>query len=198
MKEAEIGANRRTLYHMRQDTVHPVDYGRHRASSLQVAGRHDNLTLPDGLPDVPSPLIHLAESRVIANIITASKRRQMPSIGNVARMVLHPPTHAGIRHTSASCTRARSRFRGTRARGRCPGTPVLRACPRGDAGGELARGQLSRPPRARRGPTEMITPRLSINRPRYGSQTRAPDRAAVRRSGSWSQCASPMGNRGCP
>ena len=64
MKEAEIGANGHTLYHMRQDAVHPVDYGRHRARSLQVEGRHDNLTLPDSLPDVPSPLINLAESRV--------------------------------------------------------------------------------------------------------------------------------------
>ena len=53
MKEAESGANRHTLYHRRQDAVYPVDYGRHRASSRQVAGRHNNLTLPDGLPDVP-------------------------------------------------------------------------------------------------------------------------------------------------
>jgi hypothetical protein len=52
MKEAEIGANRHPLYHMRQDAVHPVDYGGHRASSLQVEDRYDTLTLPDGLPDV--------------------------------------------------------------------------------------------------------------------------------------------------
>ena len=36
MKEAEIGANGHTLYHTRQDVVHPVDYGRHRASFLHI------------------------------------------------------------------------------------------------------------------------------------------------------------------
>ena len=52
-KEAEIGANRHTLSHRRQDAVHPVDDGRHRVSALQVESRHDHLTLPDGLPAVP-------------------------------------------------------------------------------------------------------------------------------------------------
>jgi hypothetical protein len=52
MKEAEIGAHGHTLYHLRQDVVHPVNYGRHQASFLQVEGRHNNLTLPDYLPDV--------------------------------------------------------------------------------------------------------------------------------------------------
>jgi hypothetical protein len=52
MKEAEMGPNGHRLNYTRQDGVHPVDYGRHRASSLQVEERYDNLTLPDSLPDV--------------------------------------------------------------------------------------------------------------------------------------------------
>ena len=52
MKEAEMSANGHTLYHTSQDMIHPVDYGRHRASFLQVESRHDHLTLPDCLPDV--------------------------------------------------------------------------------------------------------------------------------------------------
>jgi hypothetical protein len=52
MKEAEMGANGHRLDYTRQDRVHPVDSGRHRASSLQVEERYDNLTLPDSLPDV--------------------------------------------------------------------------------------------------------------------------------------------------
>jgi hypothetical protein len=52
MKEAEIGAHGYTLDSTRQDGVHPVDEGRHRASSLQVEEREDTLPLPDCLPDV--------------------------------------------------------------------------------------------------------------------------------------------------
>ena len=53
-KEAAMGANGHTLDHTRQDIVPPVDYGRPRASFLPVEGSYDNLTLPDGLPDVAS------------------------------------------------------------------------------------------------------------------------------------------------
>src|ERR671936_32041 len=63
MQEAEIGANRHTLDHTRQDGVHPVDEGRHRASSLQVEGKHDILTLPDGLPDVACSSDQLSTAR---------------------------------------------------------------------------------------------------------------------------------------
>src|SRR4030095_4635375 len=51
-KEAEIGTNGHRLDYTRQDGVHSVDYGRHRASSLQVAERYDNPHLPHSLPTV--------------------------------------------------------------------------------------------------------------------------------------------------